>query len=220
MIKTNNDLIRQLVDSGYLKTPQIIRAFKKIDRINFVPKDLEADAYQNIPLPIGSGQTISQPLTVAFMLELSEIKKNDRVFEVGFGSGWQTALMAEIVGDKGRIFAVERIKEIWELGKFNINKYGFLDKGIVKIYCQDGSKGLEEGAPFDKIISAASIKFKGKNFLEAIPSVWKSQLKIGGIIVTPIEHSIFKFRKVADNKFEIEEYPGFVFVPLVKNEDY
>ena len=212
----NNVLIGQLIDSGYLKKPDIIKAFEKINRADFVPSEQTIQAYQNIPLPIGSGQTISQPLTVAFMLELLRPEKGDKILEIGFGSGWQTSLMAELVGPKGRIFAIERIQEVYDLGKKNLEKYDFINKGIVKLYYQDGSKGLKTEALFDKIISAASIDCKDEKILESVPKAWKKQIKTGGIIVTPINYSIFRFKKISDDKFEIEEYPGFVFVPLVR----
>lgn len=91
------NLVEHLRNGGYLKTPKIIDAFLNIDRIDFVPENLKEDAYLNIPLPIGKGQTISQPLTVAFMLELLGPKYGDKILDVGAGSGWTSALLAYIV---------------------------------------------------------------------------------------------------------------------------
>src|SRR3989344_7686174 len=93
------NLIDSLIKDGYLKTPEIIEAFKAIDRANFVSNELKGDAYLNVPLSIGFGQTISQPLTVAFMLELLQPKKGEKILDVGAGSGWTIALLAFIVGD-------------------------------------------------------------------------------------------------------------------------
>jgi len=209
---TMEDLINELIQQGYLKTPEIIEAFKRIKRQDFVPEDLKNEASINAPLPIGWGQTISQPLTVAFMLELLQPRPGDKVLDIGSGSGWQTALLAYIVSKKsgGKVFTIERIPQLMEFGKRNVEKYNFVKKGIVKFICGNGSKGLKGDAPFDKIIAAASA--------EEIPNAWKNQLKIGGRLVTPVKSSIWLLIKKAANKFEQKEFPGFAFVPLVEND--
>ena len=208
MNKKENKLAEELVGEGYLKTPRIIDAFKKIDRADFVPEDLRTEAYGNYPLPIGFGQTISQPLTVAFMLELLQPKPGEKILDIGSGSGWQTALLASIVGKKGKVIAVEIISELSDMTRNNVSKYGFVENGTVRVISADGSKGFPEEAPFDKIIAAAAG--------ESLPEIWKKQLKVGGLIVTPIRNSIFVFKKVSENRFEEKEYPGFAFVPLIK----
>jgi len=202
-----DSLINSLIKDGYLKTPRIIEAFKNIDRADFVPEDLRNEAYINAPLSIGWDQTISQPLTVAFMQELLEPQPGDKILDIGSGSGWQTTLLAHIVGPKGRVFAIELISELMEFGRKNVAKYNFIEKGIVKFICADGSKGLAEEAPFDKIIAAAAA--------EKIPEAWKEQLKIGGRLVTPVGSSIWLLAKISKDKFEEKEFPGFAFVPLV-----
>jgi len=210
---TNNScqsLINHLIETGYLKTPSIIEAFKKIDRADFVPENLKNDAYLNVPLPIGFGQTISQPLTVAFMFELLQPNLGDKVLDIGSGSGWTTALLAEIVGDKGKVYAIERIPELCEFGKNNVAKYNFIEKGRAEFICADGTKGLSDKAPFDKIIAAASA--------QKIPQAWKDQLKINGRLVTPVEGSIWLLIKKDKEKFEESEYPGFAFVPLISEQ--
>ena len=208
MNKKGNKLVEELVSEGYLRTPWIIEAFKKIDRADFVPENLRGEAYGNYPLPLGFGQTISQPLTVAFMLELLQPKPGEKILDVGSGSGWQAALLAFIVGKKGRIVALEIIPELSDMTATNVSKYGFVENGTVCAVLADGSKDFPEEAPFDKIIVAASG--------ESLPEAWKKQLKIGGRIVTPIWNSIFVFEKVSENRFEKKEYPGFAFVPLIK----
>lgn len=205
--KQGNNLIDGLIREGYLKTSRIIDAFRAIDRADFVPDDLKSEAYINAPLPIGRGQTISQPLTVAFMQELLEPQGGDKILDIGSGSGWQTALMAHIVGPKGKVFAIELIPEIMEFGKGNVAKYNFIEKGIVKFLCLDGSKGLPGEAPFDKIIAAAAA--------EKIPEAWKKQLKVGGKLVTPVGSSIWLLEKIGKDKFKEKEFPGFAFVPFI-----
>ena len=203
------ELIEKLIKQGYLQTPLIIEAFKTIKREDFVPESLKSEADINAPLPIGCGQTISQPLTVAFMLELLQPRPGERILDIGAGSGWQTALLAHCVGQKGKVFAVERIPELVTFGRENVAEYNFLKKGIVKFIEGDASKGLEEQAPFDKIVAAASA--------EKIPKKWKEQLRIGGRLVTPIKDSIWLLIKKSDKKFDQREFPGFAFVPLIED---
>lgn len=210
----NGSLINQLIEQKYLKSPLIIEAFKKIKRADFVPDEIvrqrEKDfvAEYNAPLSIGYGQTISQPLTVAFMLELLQPRKGDKVLDIGSGSGWQTAMLCQIVGSEGFVYAIERIPELTAFGQANVQKYNFKN---VEFICGDGSKGLLDKAPFDKIIVAASVA-------EEIPQSWKDQLKIKGRLVTPVKGSIWLVIKKQKGKFEEKEYPGFVFVPLISEQ--
>lgn len=203
-------LISHLIKEGYLKTPSLISAFYKIKREDFIREKDRGQAAINTPLSIGFSQTISQPLTVAFMLELLQPRKGEKILDIGSGSGWQTALLAEIVGLGGKVYAVERINELFEFGRNNVRRYNFIEKGVVEFYCRDGIDGLAEKAPFDKIICAAST--------EKLPQAWKEQLKINGRIVAPINESIWLFIKRGKAQFEEIEFPGFVFVPLIRGE--
>ena len=217
-------LIENLIQEGWLKTPRIIEVFRKIKRVDFLPEDIKNLAELNEALPIGYGQTISQPLVVAFMLEQLEPKEGDKILDIGSGSGWTTALLAEIVGSKGKIIAIDIIPELVEFGKNNVEKYNFIEKKIVEFICDDGSKGYQKEAPFDKILVSATA--------ERLSPAWKEQLKIGGRIVTPIGSSIWLFVKKSEGDeavassspsllrskssvFQEIEYPGFAFVPLV-----
>lgn len=221
MANSLSKLIDELVKEGYLKTPAIIDAFYKIDRADFVPQEFKKEAYENYPLPIGYGQTISQPLTVAFMLELLEPKQGEIILDIGAGSGWQSALLGQIVAGeitaqnqklkRGKVIAIERMPELAEIARTNISKYNFINKKIVELVCSNGALGAPKNflpkKGFDKIIAAAAA--------QEIPEAWKKQLKIGGRIVAPINQSIVKLDKLSENNFKTERYYGFVFVPLV-----
>lgn len=209
-MNSSTQLIDDLIGEGYLRTPRIVDAFRKIDRADFVPEKSKSEAYVNAPLPIGYGQTISQPLTVAFMLELLKPEKGDKILDIGSGSGWQTALLAEIVGESGKVFGLEIVRELKEFGEKNVAKYGFIEKGIAKIFLVNGSVGLKEEAPFDKIIAGAMASIAPKIFLE--------QLKVGGRLVIPYAGSVWLLVKKSEKDFEEYEYPGFAFVPLVSKQ--
>jgi len=146
-------------------------------------------------------------LTVAFMLELLEPKQNNKILDVGSGSGWQTALLAELVGEQGKIFAVERIPALKKFGEENIKKYHFAN---IQFLEGDGSKGLPQFAPFDRIVVAAASN--------DIPQALVDQLKVGGRLVIPVgknRQDLVLIKKI--NKQEVIEtrYPGFAFVPLI-----
>jgi protein-L-isoaspartate(D-aspartate) O-methyltransferase len=201
-----------LIQQSYLKTPAIISAFKRIKREDFVLPGDKDDAEIDAPLPIGAGQTISQPLTVAFMLELLQPKAGDKILDVGSGSGWTTALLSEIVDENGRVYGIEVIPELKKLGEENIAKYNFIKKGRVKCFLGDGRSGLPEFSPFDKILISAAT--------EEIPDKLLEQLKIGGRLVIPIgkqyeSQDLALVEKTGESKFRETRFPGFVFVPLV-----
>lgn len=207
MFFTNNQELINSLKEKVLKTPEIISAFLKIDRKDFVLDEFKNEAYNDYPLPIIEGQTISQPYTVAFMLELLEPQKDQKILDIGFGSGWTSCLLAEIVGENGKVYAVEIIPKVFEYGIKNIEKFNFLKKGRVIAFLQDGSKGLKEYAPFDRILVSASAT--------KIPEELIQQLNNNGILVIPVLDGIYKIKKIND-KIEKEYYPGFAFVPLIE----
>jgi protein-L-isoaspartate(D-aspartate) O-methyltransferase len=200
---SNEELIDLLIGKGVLKSPRIIEAFLKVDRKFFVPPQSREFAYSDTPLKIASNQTISQPYTVAFMLELLEPQIGDRVLDIGSGSGWTTALLAYIVGDSGEVIGLERQKELLEFGRENLSKFHFKNASIKEA---KESLGLV-GEKFDKILVSAASNELPKELLD--------QLKVGGILVIPIGESIFKFKKIDENKIESNEFKGFRFVPLI-----
>lgn len=201
-------LVNELIHNGYLKSDLIIEAFSVIRRVEFVPEDLESQSEVNIPLPIGHGQTISQPLTVALMMELLDPKEGQVILDVGSGSGWTTALLSYIVGEKGKVVGIERVPELCEFGKKNVEKFGFIRKGIAEMQCGDGRKGYPKHAPYDRILVSA--------MADEIPQALKEQLKIGGKLVVPVHNDIWFVEKKSDKDFYKEEYPGFSFVPLIQ----
>jgi len=206
------ELIQQLIDQGYLKTKKIIEAFQKINRRDFVLSDMQLESRKNIPLSIGHGQTISQPLTVAFMLEHLDVQEGQKVLDIGSGSGWTASLLAEIVGPKGKVFAIERIQELKDFGESNTAKYNFIKSNRAVFIVGDGTKGLPDQAPFDRIhVAAAANK---------IPSTLLKQLTIGGKLIIPQGinfQDIFLIEKIGKDKYQQEKFPGFSFVPLIEN---
>lgn len=198
-------MISQLISEKALKTPEIIEAFSFIDRKDFVPIEHQISAYKDCALPIGYGQTISQPYTVAFMLELLGPKEKDKILDVGSGSGWTTALLSKIVGEKGKVFGLERIPELVDFGKKNLLKYGFNN---YKIMQAKETLGLSEEAPFDKILVSATA--------QDLPQDLIDQLRIGGIMVIPIKDAILKIVKLSENKTDTQKFIGFAFVPLIE----
>jgi len=185
---------------------KILDAFSKVKRENFIPEHLESRAYEDRALPIGKAQTISQPYTIATMLNLLDLKKCQKVLEIGSGCGYVLALMSKIIGNKGKVYGVEIVKELAEKSKTNIKGY----KNI-KVYNRDGRKGLEEAAPFDRIIISAACG--------EIPKKILSQLKDKGIVVAPVgpQHwqSLVAIQREKDDFKIKEKLPGFVFVPFV-----
>ena len=204
-------LVNDLIKNGYLRNDDIIDAFSNVHRIEFIPEDLSSQSDANIPLPIGCGQTISQPLTVAFMLELLDPKRGQNILDVGSGSGWTTGLLAHIVGEKGRVTAMEKIKDLCEIGKKNINKFGFIKKGIAEVYCESAKNGFEKNAPYDRILVSASV--------DEVPQIFEKQLSIGGKMVIPVRNSIWYVEKRGEDDIYIEKYPGFSFVPFIYEEN-
>ncbi|MBU1075390.1 protein-L-isoaspartate O-methyltransferase [Patescibacteria group bacterium] len=205
------NLVKDLIGQGYLRNPEIINAFYRIKRRDFLPEKMKEKDTINAPLHIGYGQTNSQPLTVAFMLEVLEPQEGDRILDVGSGSGWQTALLADIVGDQGHVYGIERIAELKDFGEKNARKYNFVN---ITVTHGDGTKGLRAYAPYDKIVVAAAA--------QEIPQKLIDQLKVGGRLVIPVGDTIQDIvvvEKLAEDKIKTKSYPGFQFVPLISDNN-
>jgi len=203
-------MIQELIGKGVLYSDNIIQAFKKVRRIDFVHEDFHSQAYDDAPLPIGKGQSISQPSTVAQMLELLAAEPGNRVLEIGCGSGWLTALLAEIIGPSGYVYAIDIIPELTELTKHHLVSYHFTNI-ITKI--GNGWLGIPEHAPFNRIIvSAAAPK---------IPEKLIQQLTHGGRLVMPVGEDIqdlVLLKKSASGEISEEHHPGYQFVPLISSD--
>jgi protein-L-isoaspartate(D-aspartate) O-methyltransferase len=179
-------------------------AFQTVTRGNFVATELRGQADLDAPLPIGYGQTISQPTTVRLMLSWLDAKRGDKVLDVGSGSGWTTALLANIVGPHGVVFAVERIPQLVEFGRDNCRRLGIENAS----FFQAGRHyGLISHAPYARILVSASA--------HELPTELLSQLEVSGKLIVPVRNDILEITKTAGDEYQTRTHPGFVFVPLV-----
>lgn len=190
-------LLKKLADSGIEKN--IIYAFDKVEREKFVPENLQKYAYEDIALPIGHGQTISQPYTIAFMLSLLDYKPKHKILEVGSGSGYVLSLL-NAMGYNNQIYGTEIIEDLYERSTQRLETH----KNI-KIHKAKETLGLPEQS-FDRILVSAAA--------EEIPETLVKQLKNDGVMVCPIQNSIMKITKF-NGDIKTETHQGFVFVRLV-----
>lgn len=187
---------------------QVLKAIETIPRHLFIPDNaLHKFAYEDKPFPIGSKQTISQPYTVAFQTEILNIKKREKVLEIGTGSGYQTAVLLEV---GAKVFSIERQKALFDRTKKLLPQLGY----NTNLFYGDGYKGLPAYAPFDKIIVTAGAPY--------IPEDLLYQLKIGGMMVIPVgeggDQMMKKIVRTGENNFETEDLGMFRFVPLLKEK--
>jgi protein-L-isoaspartate(D-aspartate) O-methyltransferase len=193
-----DELLASLRRKGF--SEQIVSAFQKVRREDFVPEHLVGYAYEDMALPVMDGSTLSQPSTIAFMLNLLDLNEDSRVLEIGSGSGYALALLAEIV-PRGKVYGLEILKELGVKSKEYLK-----DKKNVEVVIRNGSNGLPEFAPFDRILISASCP--------EVPRHLLSQLADNGILVAAVKQSIFQIKKSSEGTTE-KEFPGFAFVPLV-----
>ena len=207
VLDENEKLIEGIKCLEYLKSKNIEDALRKYKREFFVPENMKHLAYGDFPLSIGFNQTISQPSTVVVMTEALDIKKDQKILEIGTGSGWQAAILSYLVGEEGFVYTIEIIKELAEFAKSNIKKLKIKNVEVIK---GDGSLGLREKAPFDRIIVTAACPDIPKPFLE--------QLKENGIIVIPVGNlylqEMYVVKKLKNN-IEKKSIGSFMFVPLI-----
>jgi protein-L-isoaspartate(D-aspartate) O-methyltransferase len=199
-----NQLVEIIKGKG-ISDKKVLDAISKIPRHLFMDSGFIHFAYQDNAFPIAAGQTISQPYTVAFQTELLDIKKGDKVLEIGTGSGYQTAVLIELGAE---VYSVERQKELYEKVRKFLPTVGYLAK---KLSFGDGYNGWEEFAPFDKILVTAGAPF--------VPKPLLSQLKIGGSLVIPVGDDVQTmtlYIRKDEKEFEKHEHGQFRFVPLLK----
>jgi len=206
VFRSNEELVEHLIVSGVLKSPVLQRAFLAIDRKYFVPINLLSEAYADYPLPIGMGQTISQPTTVAFMLELLQPQLGQNVLEIGAGSGYVAALLSQIVGLAGKVTAIEKYPELVKQAQKNLAHFKLPQLNLITA---DGKQGYLANAPYDRIIVSAAAPAKSKMI--------EQQLKDPGRLVAPIgvgwQDIVLTIKK--NTQITYQHFSGFVFVPLV-----
>ena len=203
-MKSMQMLINEMILSGILQDPVIIDTFSSVDRKYFVPESVKEYVYVDAPLAIGNDQTISQPSTVAFMLEKLHVQKGNKILDIGSGSGWTTALLCQLAGEYGSVIGLERVDTLVELGKKNLSHFN------VERHCHIRKAGEKLGLPgetFDRILVSASAT--------QIPEELFSQLNVGGMLVIPVGNSIYTFKKISETEVKQDESYGFTFVPLI-----
>jgi len=206
MMGTLSDLVSDLVSMGRLKSKEIIHAFETVDRKEFVrPAHLNA-AYFDEPLPINYNQTISQPTTVAIMLEELNARPGQSVLDIGSGSGWTTGLLATIVGPTGSVLGLERVPELALWGQENLAKFNFRHAAIRHAADELG----DPSGKYDRILVSAAA--------DTLPKSLLSQLAPDGHLVIPIRDSVYHFHNDPKKGMQSKELFGFRFVPLIYTE--
>lgn len=199
----NRMVEEQLIPRG-IYDERVLNAFRKIPRHNFVPNESLETAYGDFPLPVGEGQTISQPYMVALMTQCLDLKGTEKVLEIGTGSGYQTAILAELAYE---VYSVERIASLAQRAKATLGVLGYAN---IKIKVGDGTEGWDEFAPYDGIIVTAGAP--------SVPGPLLEQLAEDGIMAIPIGDAfsqVLTVIKKAKGKITQEEICGCVFVPLI-----
>jgi protein-L-isoaspartate(D-aspartate) O-methyltransferase len=196
---------RQIAARG-IRNPHLLKAMREVQRERFVPAGLAGQAYEDMPLPIEAGQTISQPYIVAVMIEAADMAPGGKALEIGAGSGYAAAVMSRIAD---RVIAIERHGELADLAEARMRQLGYDN---VRIVHGDGSAGLPDEAPFDAILAAAS----GSH----VPDTLKRQLAIGGTLVMPIGEpgavqSLVAVTRTAEEAYQTRDLGPVRFVPLI-----
>lgn len=198
----------QLIPRG-IKNQRLLEAFYKIERHKFIPEELRSSAYADFPVPIGENQTISQPFIVALMTEALDLTGKEKVLEIGTGSGYQSAILAELAGE---VYSIERFESLGKRAQETLNSLGYTN---IKIKIGDGTLGWPEESPFERIIiTAASPR---------VPLPLTEQLKENGKMILPLGESFGQVLTLVEkkkNKLESTQICGCVFVPLIGKFGY
>ncbi len=199
------ELIGELRGMG-IRDERILEAFDLIPRHFFLDLAFTNQAYSNIAFRIGAGQTISQPYTVAFQTELLNLKKGDRVLEIGTGSAFQTCILCQL---GAKVVSVERQRELYVRARKMTEQFNFNPR----LYYGDGYKGQPAFAPYDKVLVTCGAPY--------IPDALKTQLKIGGVLVIPLGDGniqrMIRLTRISEEEFKEEDFGNFSFVPMLKD---
>jgi protein-L-isoaspartate(D-aspartate) O-methyltransferase len=209
MFENEREELIQILKTRGIRNESVLAAFRKVERHLFVPEIMRFNAYKDVALPIGQGQTISQPYTVAYMTEALNPQPGQKVLEIGTGSGFQAAILSEL---GARVFTIERQFDLYNQTLKLFDKLGYK----IAARCSDGTIGWAEFAPYDGIIVTAGGP--------TIPENLKKQLSIGGKMVIPVggktTQTMKILTKISEDKFETREAPYFAFVPLIGKEGW
>ena len=211
MEQLRDRLVTRQVEARGVRDPLVLAAMRAVQREAFVPKELRREAYDDTPLPIGSGQTISQPYTVAFMIEALGLRGGEKVLEIGTGSGYAAAILSEIASD---VFTIERIGQLAESAARNLASAGCDN---VHVRHADGTEGWSEESPFDAILVSAGAP--------DVPKTLIRQLKVGARMVVPVgsdprSQELIRITRRGDDEFEREDIADVRFVPLIGKEGW
>lgn len=209
--KLRRRLVAEQIEARGVRDPLVLDAMRKVPRELFVPKDMRDEAYEDRPLPIGARQTISQPYIVAFMVEALALRGEEKVLEIGAGSGYAAAVVAEIADE---VYTVERIGQLAERAADNLARAGCDN---VHVRHADGTEGWKDEAPFDAILVSAGAP--------DIPKSLMRQLKVGGHMVIPVgrdqgAQELIRITRVDEDEFEREDIADVKFVPLIGKEGW
>jgi protein-L-isoaspartate(D-aspartate) O-methyltransferase len=204
-------MVRRQIAARGIRDPHLLKAMREVPREAFVPPALAGQAYEDMPLPIEAGQTISQPYIVALMIESAGMRPGGKALEIGAGSGYAAAVMGRIAD---HVIAIERHAELAALAEARLWRLGY---GNVRIVHGDGSAGMPDEAPFDAILAAAS----GSH----VPEALKRQLAIGGTLVMPIGEpgavqSLVAVTRTGEEAYRTEDLGAVRFVPLIGEEGW
>ncbi len=206
-------LVTNLRRKGYIHSPLVETAMRRVPREEFLPEGLRSEAYVDSPLPIGEGQTISAPHMVAIMVEQLDLKPGMKVLEIGAGSGYHAAVCADVLGPEGHLYTIERIASLATFAESNLKKTGY--GNIVTVIFGDGTKGLPEHAPYDRIFVAAGAP--------EIPEPLTDQLVDGGKLLIPVGGRYYQDLVRVEKKgkrLDKVNLGGVVFVPLIGEHGY
>jgi len=207
-IMTLEELILFMKNNGILHSEEMENALKKIKRVFFVPEKYKSDAYHDYSIPIGHDQSNPQPSVVVTMTEMLDVRKGQKILEVGAGSGWHAAILGHMVGEGGKVYSIEIYRSLAEFARKNIRRFDLKNVEILK---GDGTLGLKNKQPFDRILISGAVS--------EIPEPLKEQLAEGGKLVAPVGNKFTQqlvlYKKVGSELKEIESKGYFNIEPLM-----